>query len=111
MKQAFPVIHVSVSQRCLADEPGLGLTVLLCTVHLGLSGGTSVSPRVPLPPEFGGWPEHALLPVTAEHPLHSPLSCHIEAGYRPNPESGGGEIYPGGEGVGVKSVEHPWEFD
>lgn len=93
MKQVFPVIHVSVSQQCVAVEPGLGLTALLCTVGLGLSGGASVSTRIPLPPEFGGWPKHTLLLVTAEHPLHSSLSHHIEAGYQPNPKSSGEEIY------------------
>lgn len=109
MKRAFPVTHVSVSQRGLADEPGLGLTVLLCTVRLGLSGGTSVSPRIPLPPELGGW-RSTLFSWRRQRPLHRSPSCHIEAGGRPDPKSGGGET-AWWRGGWCKVGEHHWEFD
>lgn len=104
MKQVFPVIHVSVSQQCVADESGLGVTALLCTVGLGLSGGASVSTRIRLPPESGGWPKHTLLLVTAEHHVTSRQGTSQTQGQAVR------KLTLWWRGGGVKLVEHHWEF-
>lgn len=87
----------------MADESWAGSDGSTLHCGSGVVWSASVSTRILFLLSLGAGEAHS-------SPGDGRLSCHIEAGYQPNPRSSGGEVTLWWRGGGVKLVEHHWGF-